>query len=376
MIKSSKIFYCLLIMIIFTSCQADWSVSITSGRGDWEFTETEYQTLFDRFPENEYCEGLLLEQVFYENKIEVIDSIKIKAADGEMFDYEWENASDAICMNNKGELITLDGNIKPVRISINEAEIDKDRVHITSIPPTVLSALNLPHESMPGEVLIDGTFKHVVMIFLDGFGYLKYEYAENFGLITFQEDVVSIQQAITVYPPRTITGSAAVITGLLPKENGVDRSGIRKTESETIFDIAAENGLSSFAIEGESLAFNLRNTEIKLSGDRDQSGGTDDNVFENAINVINTAMPRLLWIHFHGIDDQGHTYGPSDPKVDEKITEINGYLEQIYPALPEDTLIIFFADHGMHAVHEEGRLGNHGHLIPEDMLVPVIIKTK
>ena len=87
-------------------------------------------------------------------------------------------------------------------------------------------------------------------------------------------------------------------------------------------------------------------------------------------------MPRLLWIHFHGIDDYGHTYGPADLKVDEKIVEVNGYLEQIYSALPENTLIIFFADHGMHAVHEEGRSGNHGHLIPEDMLVPVIIKTK
>jgi predicted AlkP superfamily pyrophosphatase or phosphodiesterase len=124
------------------------------------------------------------------------------------------------------------------------------------------------------------------------------------------------------------------------------------------------------------MTFNLRNTEVVLSGDRDLNGGTDDNVFKNAMDVISESMPELLWIHFHGIDDYGHTFGPDAPILDEKISEINGYLVEIFTALPEDTLIIYFADHGMHTVHEEGRLGNHGHLIYEDMMVPVIIKTK
>jgi len=374
--KTTKFSISLLLFVLLTGCQPDWSLSITSGIGKWEFTKTEYKNLIDRFPANEYCDGLLLEQVLYENEIEVVDSIEIDTSDGEKLIYAWEDAAEALCINENGELTTFDGNFKSALISIDEAIIDEDRVHITNIPPTVLSALDLPHESMPEEVLITDTYDHVVMIFLDGFGFRKFQYAVEKGLINFQENAELIKQAITVYPPRTITGSAAVVTGLLPKENGVDRSGIRKTEATTIFDVAAENGISSIAIEGESLAFNLRNTELKLSGDRDLNGGTDDNVLANALEVINNSMPRLLWIHFHGIDDYGHTYGPADLKVDEKIVEVNGYLEQIYSALPENTLIIFFADHGMHAVHEEGRSGNHGHLIPEDMLVPVIIKTK
>ena len=376
MIISSKFYISLLLLIILTSCQPDWSVSITNGSGKWEFAETEYKPLIDRFPENEYCEGLLLEQVLYENKIEVIDSIEINTVDGKMIEYEWKDVAEDICFNERGQLVTSNGYLEPLSISINEAKIEKEHVYITNIPQTVLSALNLPHETISEEVLIDGNFEHVVMIFLDGFGFNKFQYAVENNLITFQKNAEQILQAITVYPPRTITGSAAVITGLLPKENGVDRSGIRNTDSETIFDIVAENGLSSSAIEGESLAFNLRNTKVQLSGDRDLNGGTDDNVFANAMDVMNSSMPRLLWIHFHGIDDYGHTYGPANPKVDKKISEINGYLEQIFLALPENTLIIYFADHGMHEVHEEGRSGNHGHLIQEDMLVPVIIKTK
>ena len=80
-----------------------------------------------------------------------------------------------------------------------------------------------------------------------------------------------IKQAITVYP-RTITGSAAVVTGLLPKENGVDRSGIRKLKQRQFSMSLLKMGFLQLKLK-ESLAFNLRNTELKTSGDRDLNGG-------------------------------------------------------------------------------------------------------
>lgn len=363
-------FFCLV------GCQPAWSVEISSSLGSAQFTRQEFNSLSDRFPENEYCVDLMLEQVLYENGIEVIDSVEIIAKTGEVYQYYWANVAESLCMQKNGELSTVNGKNKPSQISIKEVEMDPEHVHITNITPTVLSALSLPHDELPRDSLVDGTYEHVVMIFIDGFGYEKFLYAQEKGLVNFFDESDLVLQAVTVYTPRTVTGSTAVLTGLLPKENGVDRGGIRKTEATTIFDVAAENGITSAAIEGESLSFNLRNTEIKLSGDRDHNGGTDDNVFNNAKEVILGSMPRLLWIHFHGIDDYGHTYGPDDPILDEKIAEINGYLKQIFAVLPEDTLTIYFADHGMHAVNEEGRLGNHGHLIYQDMVIPVIIKTK
>lgn len=370
------IFLTFLNLNILSGCQPAWSVEILSSSGSLNFTKQEFDVLLKRFPENEYCEDLLLEQVFYENGIEVIDSVQIITESGEVNEYLWANSARILCIQNNGGISTETGLLKPPQISIKEVELDPEHVHITEITPTVLSALGLASDIMQRETLVNGAYEHVVLIFLDGFGFEKFQYSEKKGLIDFQEDADLVFQAVSVYPPRTITGSAAVLTGLLPKDNSVDRGGIRNTEATTIFDIAAENGIPSYAIEGESLSFNLRNTEVVLSGDRDLNGGTDDNVFSNAMKIISESMPRLLWIHFHGIDDYGHTYGPDDPIFDGKIIEINGYLELIYSALPEDTLIIYFADHGMHAVHEEGRLGNHNHLIYEDMVVPVIIKTK
>jgi hypothetical protein len=374
--KYSVFIFFVIIATSVTACTFGWSVEINSSSAITQFTQNEFNFLMKRFPKNEYCEGLLLEQVFYENGIEVIDSVKIIADTGKVFDYSWIETAESMCMRKNGELSAEGGIFRPVGIFINEVEIDPRHVQITNIAPTALSALGLKADVMPREALVDREYEHVVMIFLDGFGFEKSQYALEKGLIDFVSDSDQVLQAVSVYPPRTISGTAAAITGLLPKENGVDRGGIRKTDSTTIFDIASENGITSTAIEGDSLAFNLRNTNVVLSGDRDLNGGTDDNTYKNAMQVILGAMPRLLWIHFHGIDDYGHTYGPDDPILDEKIIEINGYLKQIYAALPEDTLIIYFADHGMHTVYEEGRLGNHGHLINEDMLIPVIIKTK
>jgi len=47
-------------------------------------------------------------------------------------------------------------------------------------------------------------------------------------------------------------------------------------------------------------------------------------------------------------------------------------------ALPEDTLVILFPDHGMHAVLDEGdsSLGNHGNLIMDDMAIYIILYQK
>ena len=84
-------------------------------------------------------------------------------------------------------------------------------------------------------------------------------------------------------------------------------------------------------------------------------------------------MPDLLWVHFHGIDDAGHTYGPGSPEEEAAIATVDALLGRILDALPEDALVLIVADHGMHPVQEESRLGNHGQLIARDMLIPVFV---
>jgi predicted AlkP superfamily pyrophosphatase or phosphodiesterase len=86
-------------------------------------------------------------------------------------------------------------------------------------------------------------------------------------------------------------------------------------------------------------------------------------------------MPDLLFIHFHDVDDQGHSYGPDSPQYEEAIIRVDSYLSQILDALPSNTFITIFADHGMQAdLASNG--GNHGQLTESAMVIPIIFIKK
>jgi len=94
------------------------------------------------------------------------------------------------------------------------------------------------------------------------------------------------------------------------------------------------------------------------------------------MRVLQEESPDLLWVHFHGIDDVGHTCGPDSPEWMDKAAEVDEAIGQIWDALPSGTLVIAFADHGMHPVDEAGRLGNHNSLLAVDSFIPLIIALK
>jgi predicted AlkP superfamily pyrophosphatase or phosphodiesterase len=87
-------------------------------------------------------------------------------------------------------------------------------------------------------------------------------------------------------------------------------------------------------------------------------------------------MPDLFFVHFHGIDDAGHSYGPGAPEEEAAIREVDAAVGRLLDAMPSGTLVIAFADHGMHRVGEAERSGNHGNLIERDMFIPIFVTAK
>jgi predicted AlkP superfamily pyrophosphatase or phosphodiesterase len=211
------------------------------------------------------------------------------------------------------------------------------------------------------------------MILMDGTQYEKLQLLIKADALPFFKTLETFQPGLTVYPPITTSSTAALLTSMSPTKNAVYGYGYRNTESFTLFDLAVENGLSVVAIEGASLPFNLRNAETTLSGDRDGNGYSDDNVAANALQIIKSEMPDLLYIHFHEIDDMGHTYGPESDAYQEALIRVDGYLSQIYDALPGNTFIVIFADHGMHTTDDGG---NHGAFKASDLIIPIIFLEK
>jgi hypothetical protein len=353
------------------SCGRSWEATIVAPDGS--VFSVKSQVLEDLVGFAEAEQGIPLERVLWTAGHRVAERLMVIEAEGARHDYAWPTVAQDAWWREDGQA-TIGAKTFPVsRLEIEPPPLlNQVQADITDLAPTVAAVLGLPElAEAKGRALEASPAGHVLLLFLDGLGYVRYAEARDDGLIPNLTASGEPLVGLTAYPPCTSVATAALLTGASPEVNGVDQRGIRKTDMETVFDVATASGLRVVAVEGEALAFNLRGAKMQLSGDRDGNGSTDDNVLANAQAVLEEGMPNLFYVHFHGIDDAGHTYGPGAPEEETVIRQVDAAVGRLLEALPADTLVIIFADHGMHWVEEEGRLGNHGNLIERDMLIPI-----
>jgi hypothetical protein len=374
-----KVFRITAALIIFTfalsACQSNWPIKITKDdQTVGQINREDFAFYLEKLDEG--TGTVPLGQMLYINGFTLINKITLIDKQGTETSFVWDEIALETTLTEKGIISVSGEEHQPPQINVTESPLASNiTLSITDIGPTMATALGLPElPQASGKVLTESKPSFGTLILMDGFQFQKMQSMIEAGdlpfLSSFQEH---INRGLTVYPPVTVAASAALLTGANPQINGVYGHGFRSTEMTTLFDLAVQKGKSVVAVEGASLPFNLRNAESTISGDLDGNGYSDDNVMTNALDVIQTEMPDLLYIHFHEIDDMGHTYGPESKEYQAAAVRVDECLSQIYEALPSDTFIIIFADHGMHA---EGEGGNHGNLIASDLIIPILFLEK
>ena len=365
-----------LLLGVLAGCGQNWQATIVTPNGDLFAVDHELLDDLTMFADRE--NGIPLERVFWTAGHYAIEQLFLVEKEGIVHEFFWADVADDAWWRDSGEIVIGDVTLSVERLEVKPpALLDEVQAHITDIAPAVASAMRLPMPALSGNGVLEvPDADQVLLLFLDGFGYVRYTEARDAGLIpnisTLPEPIIGL----TEYPPSTRVGTASLLTGASSRINGVADRSTRSTEVETLFDVATSADLRVVTVEGDALAFNLRGTEIQLSGDRDGNGWTDDNVLGNTLSVLEEGMPDLFYVHFHGIDDAGHTYGPGAAEEQAVIAEVDAAVGEILDALPANTLIIIFADHGMHQVDEEEKTGNHGNLILRDMFIPIFILQK
>ncbi len=377
MMLKKKFVICISILFIFilNACQSNWEIPVTDNGQKNGVIDKEAVSFYIEKSQEEVA-SIPLGAMFYDIGFTLISKLSFITGNDPRITYTWDEIADTTMISETGEITLEDGtSLQPDEIEVvTSGLLSHIEYTIMDISPTVANALDLPEFSQTtGKIIYETEVEHAVMILLDGIQYRKLSDLVSAGQISFLGEIGTIHRGLTVYPSISTSGSAAFLTGLPPQENGVFGYGYRTTESTTLFDLAVQEGKSVTAIEGSSLSFNLRNAETTLSGDRDGDGFSDDNVYENAMDVIQSEMPDLLYIHFHEIDDMGHSYGPESNQYTDAIERVDQYLSDIYESLPGSTLIVIFADHGMHTTADGG---NHGTLTAEDLIIPIIFLEK
>lgn len=320
-----------------------------------------------------------LERLFHTLGYQAINQISFVNLDGSKHNVFWKEIASETKWLADGSILLKHESIHPDKINVEpDQQANSMEFSVLDLAPTILSSLSnpaLPDTRSP--TLFSQKATHVVLVILDAFGYLDIQKAQQQGLIPNLLELSKPKMGLSVYPPITNVVTAALITGVEPEINGVDQSGKRSTKTATIFDQLRSKQKQFTVIEGNSLYLaNLKAEDLVLSTDDNHSGTNDDEVFQNALNKIRQGMHDFLWVHFHGIDDTGHTYAPWSPEYVQRVKDIDGYIKQIVDACPANTLFLITADHGMHTGNEGQRTGEHGNLIAEDMFIPLFIYLK
>ena len=205
---------------------------------------------------------------------------------------------------------------------------------------------------------------NVLIIELDGFGY--------YNLMEHTPDFIGGFEA---YPMRTVMPAisnvalSAIITGEIPRVNGIIERGQRELNVTDMFEIASGMGFECAVVEGRTALVTMSVAQT-LNPDINNRGDTDNEVQEAALEKIAEGY-QFIFVHFHGFDDVAHTYGPSSGKAAEKVRELDDYVKILCDNF-EGTVIII-ADHGQRLTNDEDKPGGHGEFMPIDLTVPFII---
>lgn len=364
-------------------CGRAWQVTIIRPDGSpFEVSKDVLVQAREASGQEEETESVAVDRVLAAAGHQAVERLIVIDTEGTRHDVEWAAAADVAQWLPDGSLDIGGLTIEAARLEVAPPALlgqatGQVQASITDLAPTAAAALGLPAPSQAtGRALDAPQADHVLLLFVDGLGYIRYGEALRDGLIPNLAALGTPYIGLTVYPPSTNVATAALLSGAPPAVNGVTGRGMRQTSAETLFDVASAAGRRVVAVEGESLPFNLRGAEPQLSGDRDGNDSTDDNVLANALAVLAGGMPDVLLVHLHGIDDAGHTYGPGTAEESARVRVVDAAIGQIVAAAPPGTLVLIFADHGQHRVETEERLGNHGTLLERDMFIPIWIITR
>ncbi|MBE7551859.1 MAG: alkaline phosphatase family protein [Anaerolineales bacterium] len=243
----------------------------------------------------------------------------------------------------------------------------------TSTPaPTVLAtpAEALATPPCPCDPACPCQINHVVIISIDGLRPDAIERADTPILDGLRTQGAYSPAAQAVLPSVTLVNHAAMLSGMSPAKHGIywnsNDPDLGKIKGPTLFSAAHEAGLSTAMVVGKP-----KLEHLVLPGSVDNyiyAGFTDRQVVNEAIPLIQTNMPALLFIHLPDVDSAGHAIGWMSLAQLLAVSMTDSLIGEIVAALQEQdylsqTLLIITSDHG-------GSGRRHGSDSPEDTTIP------
>lgn len=176
--------------------------------------------------------------------------------------------------------------------------------------------------------------------------------------------------AQTVPASITLPSHTSMITGITPRRHQIEWNRDLPTTRPiyptypTVLALATKAGYSTAIVAGKSKFDTLaepKTVDFAAIPTEKEKSWKDEKVAQEAIDLIEKHQPQLLYVHFPGADNAGHSKGWGTPEQIAAIEKIDELLGDVFAAISEaglagSTVTILSADHG-------GAGKNHG---PED----------
>ncbi len=152
-------------------------------------------------------------------------------------------------------------------------------------------------------------------------------------------------------------GWAAIVTGVWAEKHGIRDNSFRGSRIDRFPHFFARLRAAGFRGKLASVVHwePIKSQLVRGSADVDEAYGSDDQVADRAVALLQDRAVRVLFVHFDDADHAGHTYG-FDPKLDRyraAIEAIDRRIDRVLSALDarptrrsEDWLVLVTSDHG------------------------------
>ncbi|MCB0213293.1 MAG: alkaline phosphatase family protein, partial [Anaerolineae bacterium] len=212
--------------------------------------------------------------------------------------------------------------------------------------------------------------KYVVLISIDGLRPDALEIADTPSLDALRVAGAYSPRARSVLPSVTLVNHASMLGGMGPDKHGITWNVLDpeagKINGPTLFTVAHDAGLTSMMVVGKP-----KLDHIVLPGSVDNfihAGYTDRPIVNQALDIVETDLPDILFIHLPDVDSAGHATGWMQPGQLAIISLTDGLIGEIVAGLKaqdvlKNTLLIITSDHG-------GSGLAHGTASAEDATIP------
>ena len=209
----------LALLLVLAGCGASWQATIVRPDGSLYAVNRGLLRDLEQAAAGEEEESpLSIERVLQAAGHHAVERLTVTAADGTRIEFDWPGVADNAVWGVDGRLSIQGREIQPSLLEvIPPALLGQAQAGITDLAPTAAAALGLPSPAQAtGRSLTDARTDHVLLLFLDGLGYLRYQEAVSDGLVPGLSVLPAPLVGLTAYPPSTNVGTAALLTGAPP----------------------------------------------------------------------------------------------------------------------------------------------------------------